>query len=518
MKKIIIFGAGQSGAVALINLKKDNVAYFCDNQNSMNGIYKYGVEIISFDRMLKIMDSYILLIAANDGNAVEMAKQLESQEIIDYVFYYRSIKDRVIERGIEETMEFLQEYGNRAYCKAEYYRRLMMEQLDQIKYMRKVITPYHLPKAEGYLRKEQLRNTEYVKQVLKDVSSLQLSMFIIGGTLIGALRHAGFIPWDDDIDFALLRKDYNTLLSFAEANWHMTTRRGDGQEKYRQLTELMTQYPNEYIFSVNQYCASLYKGTSIVDYAVVDFFVFDCFDEDYEYKDYKKVICEIKEDIESREDVVRNLEVEQEAVRNNSHIVESSNKIGFALDTLIPYESLHVNGWLDAKTIFPTKQVLFEDMYLPAPNDIKGYLSYEIPGFEGVPSDIGIPKRLSQIKNAVQGLLTQVEIYLTDMDEINKFSALYMKLRNEGIYAVYVIENKRCNVIGDVEDEKIVKALIKREYEYREWINIDAEIAITSGDIDILKKYKRSQKFVVDENENEVMAYLIEKYGRRRND
>lgn len=518
MKKIIIFGAGQSGAVALINLGKDNVAYFCDNCSEKNGKFKYGVEIISFERMLEIRDNYILLIAANDGNAVEIAEQLETQEIVDYVFYYGCVKDRVLKHGIKETMEFLQEYGNRAYCKSEYYRRLMIVQMDQMKYIRKVLDPYNLQKAEGYLRKEQIRNTEYVKQVLKDISFLQLDLFIIGGTLIGAERHAGFIPWDDDIDFALLRKDYNALLGYAEANWHMTTRRGDGQEKYKQLTELMAQYPNEYIFSVNQYCASLYRGTSIIDYAVVDFFIFDCFDEAYEYQDYKEIICEIKEDIESREDVIKNLEVEQEAVRNNGHIVEYSDKIGFALDTLIPYESLHVNSWLDAKTIFPTKMVPFEDMYLPAPNDIRGYLSYEIPGFEGVPSDIGIPKRLSQIKNAVQGLLTQAEIYLTKMDEVEKLSGLYTKLRSKGIYAVYVIENKYCNTVSGVEDEEIVKALIKKEYEYREWININAEIAVTSVDTSILRKYKNSQKFVVDENEKEVVAHIVESYGKMRND
>ena len=65
------------------------------------------------------------------------------------------------------------------------------------------------------LRKLQKTELEILKDFIKICKKYNLTYFATGGTAIGALRHQGFIPWDDDIDVCMLRKDYERFMEVA---------------------------------------------------------------------------------------------------------------------------------------------------------------------------------------------------------------------------------------------------------------------------------------------------------------
>lgn len=69
---------------------------------------------------------------------------------------------------------------------------------------------------EDILRAHQMLLLSMLKELDRICRKHDIPYTLFAGTALGAVRHAGFIPWDDDLDVIMLRKDYERFLTIAE--------------------------------------------------------------------------------------------------------------------------------------------------------------------------------------------------------------------------------------------------------------------------------------------------------------
>ena len=72
---------------------------------------------------------------------------------------------------------------------------------------------------DNVLKKLQEEEREIVADIHRFCKENDIGYFAVGGTLIGAVRHHDFIPWDDDIDLGMLREDFDRFIERFEKEY-----------------------------------------------------------------------------------------------------------------------------------------------------------------------------------------------------------------------------------------------------------------------------------------------------------
>lgn len=100
---------------------------------------------------------------------------------------------------------------------------------------------------------------DIVKEVVSICEKHGLRYYMLGGTMLGAVRHQGFIPWDDDIDLGMPRRDYERFLKVAPkelpAHMKVVNYRTDPEYQYyiTRILDTETKVVEERIGNDNKY-------------------------------------------------------------------------------------------------------------------------------------------------------------------------------------------------------------------------------------------------------------------------
>lgn len=302
-----------------------------------------------------------------------------------------------------------------------------------------------IKKASGYFRKRQLELVAFAEKFFEDTKELGITPFLVGGNLIGAVRHQGFVPWDDDLDFGVTREDANKIIAYCQEHgvvdiWDGRWSEYSYEQIYRRMQKNLEEHPGKYILDVWVNQLQLYSGTSAVDVQYLDFWPFDYYKEGYpieEHMAYLENLLNRLHGIDRVDEIVAFLK--KERINNPNISIQPTSVFFPGIDDQIAYGRIkRTKQWLQTDIVFPLQKVKYEDSEFWAPNDIQGYLSYEYPNYMEYPNDVGQNPHITEQFDCMGRIVPTVAVYAQTENEIPKLFQIHDFFEKHGIFSFFV--------------------------------------------------------------------------------
>lgn len=394
--QLILFGAGNYGKSALSFFGDENVFCFCDNAVSgSDEKIVCGKKVLSFERYMEAQGKYITVVCLKPEFSLEVCKQLEDAGVNGFVIF-EALKSQP--KTPDEWMKQLQDDIERESIQRKSYLFLLDKVMTQFQYLRCHTDITTLKPAAGELRKLQFKLLDEAEIFFDFIGELQIKPFLTFGNLIGAARHQGFVPWDDDLDFGLIRSEYEKLLEFAQKKCVVLTY--EPEEKVWvdleggiiENSEICKKYSGKYIFNLRPDFIQLAKCTNETYYYVMDLWAYDFYKNEYDIEAYIEWIEKVDEETKQKKKWREKLNLRRQAVIDNPMISWEMTDYFFpGIDNYRGYPGERaIDGWIPSSDIFPLQKVKYEDRLFWAPRKMEALLRHEYIDYMKLPDDVGL--------------------------------------------------------------------------------------------------------------------------------
>lgn len=261
-----------------------------------------------------------------------------------------------------------------------------------------------LTPATGKLREYQLFTLNYAVEVINELKqNIDIHPWMESGGLLGFVRHNGFIPWDDDLDFSLIREEYEKVIEYAKKNFVWVDTYDVKEKAFLFYDSVIKQHPNEYVAIKTPYCLHIYKGESVETAGNLEFFVWDYVKEDVSEEKYIEYAKNFREKVTELHDWNKIYDFyEQELKSDKFYSKEKTSRITPGIGHF-DLSKLTNNGLVNVDEMFPLKKVKFESVEVDIPKLPERYLKITYGNYMEYPDDFGVSHNFEEISQHLNG-------------------------------------------------------------------------------------------------------------------
>ncbi|WP_407392019.1 LicD family protein [Methanobrevibacter sp.] len=264
---------------------------------------------------------------------------------------------------------------------------------------------HELEKTELFSKFRQLE-LEYIKLIDNIFKKHNIDWMIESRSFLGAIRHGGFIPWDDGIKCGMTRQEYNRFREILpkeieELGLADSTRIKYSKPKGENITSILQLF--------------YYNSFKEIRLMRIDFFPYD-FIKEYDEENFQKQYDDAKEkffeDLSELDDYNQVLE---NYYGNLNLTYEKTPYMVKGVEGTIAEDDCVV---FETDRIMPYKNVKFEDLTLPGPKDYDYYLKSVYKSYWMMPKDFKIQNNMKEIRERPNNM-EMLDKHIGKLREIN---------------------------------------------------------------------------------------------------